>query len=217
MTHRPAARPRRSCAILLPARWPRRIAASIQFLVAACLLTSGIALAREWEPGFRDLAAWGRDMHLRPVASRDELHLTNRWTRLRFRKDSDRMTYNEVEFRLSDRIAVESGRFRVSQRDIDSLMAPLLAPPKRSVRPIRRIAINAGHGGRDPGNLEGRRMEKTLGGFGSLKVRATIAVSRFDTSLFPSKELGWLLPVKASVRKAEGIGEGDPVAVVLEV
>lgn len=62
-----------------------------------------------------------------------------------------------------------------------------------------------------------RRMEKTLGGFGSLKVRATIGVSRFDTSLFPSKELGWLLPVKASVRKAEGIGEGDPVAVTLEV
>ena len=40
-------------------------------------------------------------------------------------------------------------------------MAPLLAPPKRTSRPIRRIAINAGHGGRDPGNMEGRRMEKT--------------------------------------------------------
>jgi N-acetylmuramoyl-L-alanine amidase len=71
------------------------------------------------------------------------------------------MSFNEVEFRLSDRIPVEGGRFRVSQRDIDSLLAPLLAPPKRTSRPIRRIAINAGHGGRDPGNTEGRRMEKT--------------------------------------------------------
>lgn len=62
-----------------------------------------------------------------------------------------------------------------------------------------------------------RRMERTLGGFGSLKVTATIGESTFKTSLFPSKELGWLLPVKASVRKAEGIGEGDEVAVVLEV
>ena len=62
-----------------------------------------------------------------------------------------------------------------------------------------------------------RRMERTLGGFGSLKVQATIGDSRFHTSLFPSKELGWLLPVKASVRKAEGIGEGDFVAVTLEV
>ena len=62
-----------------------------------------------------------------------------------------------------------------------------------------------------------RRMEKSLGGFGSLKVTATIGDSTFRTSLVPSKELGWLLPVKASVRKAEGIGEGDAVEVVLEV
>ncbi len=62
-----------------------------------------------------------------------------------------------------------------------------------------------------------RRMERTLGGFGSLKVTATIGDSTFKTSLFPSKELGWLLPVKASVRKAEGIGEGNEVTVVLEV
>lgn len=62
-----------------------------------------------------------------------------------------------------------------------------------------------------------RRLEKSLGGFGSLKVTAQIGDSTFKTSLFPSRELGWLLPVKASVRKAEGIGEGDAVEVVLEV
>ena len=62
-----------------------------------------------------------------------------------------------------------------------------------------------------------RRMEKTLGGFGSLKVSAAIGDSRFNTSLFPSKELGWLLPVKASVRKAEGLYEGDEATVLLEV
>ena len=62
-----------------------------------------------------------------------------------------------------------------------------------------------------------RRMEKTIGGFGSLKVSARLGDSLFRTSLFPSKELGWLLPVKASVRKAEGIGEGDAVTVALEV
>ncbi len=62
-----------------------------------------------------------------------------------------------------------------------------------------------------------RRLERSIGGFGSLKVTATIGDSAFRTSLFPSKSQGWLLPVKASVRKAEGIGEGDEVAVVLEV
>ncbi len=62
-----------------------------------------------------------------------------------------------------------------------------------------------------------RRMERTIGGFGSLKVTARIGDTTVRTSLFPSKERGWLLPVKASVRRAEGICEGDEVAVTLEV
>ena len=62
-----------------------------------------------------------------------------------------------------------------------------------------------------------RRLERSIGGFGSLKVQARIGDSRFATSVFPSKSEGWILPVKASVRKAEGIGEGDAVEVLLEV
>lgn len=58
---------------------------------------------------------------------------------------------------------------------------------------------------------------KSIGGFGSLKVEARIGDSVFKTSLFPSRELGWLLPVKAAVRKAEGVCEGDEVEAVLEV
>ncbi len=54
-------------------------------------------------------------------------------------------------------------------------------------------------------------------GWGSLKVRVTIGDSCWSTSVFPSKQQGWLLPVKAAVRKAEGIGEGDVVELTLEV
>jgi hypothetical protein len=61
-----------------------------------------------------------------------------------------------------------------------------------------------------------RRLEGASRGFGSLKVAARIGASRFKTSVFPSKETGWLLPVKASVRKAEGLVEGDMVALELE-
>ncbi len=60
-----------------------------------------------------------------------------------------------------------------------------------------------------------RRMEGMSRGFGSLKVAVTIGGSTFKTSVFPSKETGWMLPVKASVRKAEGLAEGDVVEVVL--
>jgi hypothetical protein len=60
-----------------------------------------------------------------------------------------------------------------------------------------------------------RRLEGMAKGFGSLKVVARIGASEFKTSVFPSKELGWMLPVKASVRKAEGLDEGDAVTVEL--
>lgn len=61
-----------------------------------------------------------------------------------------------------------------------------------------------------------RRLEKTIGGFGSLKVSARIGESVFATSVFPSKSEGWILPVKASVRRAEDLAEGDEVTVRLE-
>ena len=62
--------------------------------------------------------------------------------------------------------------------------------------------------------LEGGRKR----GFGSMKVRATVGDTSWETSIFPAKNLnGWLLPVKAAVRKAEGLVAGDLVRVELEV
>ena len=62
-----------------------------------------------------------------------------------------------------------------------------------------------------------RRLEGMSRGFGSLKVSVTIGETTFKTSVFPSKEQrGWLLPVKASVRKAERLAEGDAVELSLE-
>ncbi|WP_235399087.1 DUF1905 domain-containing protein [Sphingomonas sp. SRS2] len=56
------------------------------------------------------------------------------------------------------------------------------------------------------------------GGFGSIKVAAQIGDTRWTTSIFPQRESGgFILPIKAEVRKREGIGEGDDVTVELRV
>ena len=56
------------------------------------------------------------------------------------------------------------------------------------------------------------------GGFGSVKVRATIGDTTWETSVFPSKESGgFVLPVKAAVRKAESLTEGDTVSLTLHI
>ncbi len=55
-------------------------------------------------------------------------------------------------------------------------------------------------------------------GFGSMKVSATIGGTTWATSIFPAKDVGgYLLPVKAAVRKAEGIAAGDMVELELAV
>jgi hypothetical protein len=48
--------------------------------------------------------------------------------------------------------------------------------------------------------------------WGSVYVEATIGSTIWRTSLFPSKAAGgWLLPLKAAVRKAERIAEGSVI------
>jgi len=56
------------------------------------------------------------------------------------------------------------------------------------------------------------------GGFGSVKVRVRIGSSQWATSVFPDRRRGtYLLPVKKSVRQAEGVDAGDTVCVELTV
>nr|WP_247712260.1 DUF1905 domain-containing protein [Qipengyuania qiaonensis] len=52
-------------------------------------------------------------------------------------------------------------------------------------------------------------------GFRSLRVEVRIGATEWQTSCFPREEGGWLLPVKAQVRKAEGVAEGDRVSLAL--
>jgi hypothetical protein len=53
-------------------------------------------------------------------------------------------------------------------------------------------------------------------GWGCIPVSVEIGDTTFTTSLFP-KDGGYIVPVKASVRRAERIGEGDVVSVRLAI
>ncbi|MFN8081512.1 MAG: DUF1905 domain-containing protein [Kineosporiaceae bacterium] len=56
------------------------------------------------------------------------------------------------------------------------------------------------------------------GGFGSVKVRAHLGGTAFETSVFPSTEQkAYILPVKKSVRTAERIAAGDRLAVRIQL
>jgi hypothetical protein len=53
-------------------------------------------------------------------------------------------------------------------------------------------------------------------GWGAVPVRVRIGGTEWETSLLP-KDGGYVLPVKAAVRRAEQVGEGDTLAVAMAV
>jgi hypothetical protein len=56
-----------------------------------------------------------------------------------------------------------------------------------------------------------------LRGFGSVRVEACIHDVIWRTSVFPLKSGGYILPVKADVRRKAGIAAGDELVVELEL
>ena len=67
---------------------------------------------------------------------------------------------------------------------------------------------------------KGRELKAVSGfvtyGWGVIPVHVRIGKTEFQTSLFP-KDGSYIVPIKASVRKAENLEEGDNVTVRLEV
>jgi hypothetical protein len=69
---------------------------------------------------------------------------------------------------------------------------------------------------------EGKEIKKTFGtharGWGSLPVSVTIGKTTWDTSIFPDTQSGsYVLPLKAKVRKTEGIEDDSVVSFSLRL
>ncbi len=62
-----------------------------------------------------------------------------------------------------------------------------------------------------------RKTVKIKRGFGSIRISAKVGKTKWDTSVFPDKKSGtYLLPIKASVRRTEGLEDGEVVPVMLK-
>jgi hypothetical protein len=55
-------------------------------------------------------------------------------------------------------------------------------------------------------------------GFGSIRVTVTLGKTKWQTSIFPDKHSNsYVLPLKAAVRRAEGIDAGDTISFILQI
>ena len=136
------------------------------------LTEAGVAVAQSSRTDIReingrlqvDLLAWGQRQGFKYQWNprTGDLLLTQRSTRLAFKTDTARMELNGVLVWMEWPVTKDRERPYLSAHDLNAILNPLLKPTKRPVgKKVRRVALSAGHGGKDPGNMEGTRQEKT--------------------------------------------------------
>lgn len=88
------------------------------------------------------------------------------WTRIEFEVDSREITYNDNRVFLGEGVVAREGKVLVAVLDAQNLLLPLLKPAvfTQHARTVKRIMIDAGHGGKDGGttNSKLKLMEKTF-------------------------------------------------------
>jgi N-acetylmuramoyl-L-alanine amidase len=109
------------------------------------------------------LEEWARSQNFqaRWVVPKEQIRLVGANATLVFWADSRKMSFNGVNVWLASPIVMKPGAAYVASVDLTTAIQPLLYPvPNAPGRTVRTICLDPGHGGKDPGNREGRQYEK---------------------------------------------------------
>lgn len=141
---------------------PKRLAG----LLLLCALAASAANPAPFSAkNYLDLEAWSRANRLQIfwLKRNSELLLVNQQHRFHCTVDSRKADLDGVSVWLSEPIALRAKRPQIAPIDIQMLLQPLLFPVKTAANHrVRTIALDSGHGGKDPGNeaQEGKFQEK---------------------------------------------------------
>ena len=124
--------------------------------------------------------ARGNDFDLKWQPPGKDIELSHQGTRLGFTIDSRRAEINHIIVWLSVPVAQRNGSLYISPLDLKTLVVPILSPAKHpaSFR-LKTICLDAGHGGKDPGNQVGSHQEKRYTLLLAQEVRDLLAQSGF--------------------------------------
>lgn len=156
---------------------------------------------------YTDLATWAaaNGFTSRWNASSGEMLLSNRWSRILFKADTKRLEIDGVTVWLSYPILRGGDHLYLAQYDEGSTLRTLLSPPRNpATKKITTIAINAGHGGKDPGNIEGSRQEKIYTLQLALELERQLKRAGLRVVMIRDKDKFVVLDDRPAIAKARG-------------
>jgi N-acetylmuramoyl-L-alanine amidase len=91
-------------------------------------------------------------MRTKWIEKGESMRLESKWTRMEFEVDKREFQLNGYRLFFGNPVVERKGNLYLSQSDIDHCLKPILTPQLLPKPPaLEHIAIDAGHGGKDPG------------------------------------------------------------------
>lgn len=152
------------------------------------------------------LADWAKanGFELRWLTRDQTLQLGSQSAKLVLTVDSREADVNGIHAWLSFPVVNRTGTAYLAQTDIQTLLEPILSPPKnRAGAKIRSICLDPGHGGHDPGNHVGSQNEKKFTLLLAQEVRQQLIRAGFKANLTRNTDTFVELPDRPDVARRQ--------------
>ncbi len=140
-------------------------------------------------------------LELQWTAPQQCLKARNPSTTLEFTVDSRKMNLNGVNVWLSAPVALWRGTAHVGAADLTTALHPVLFPAKTPKTRIKTICLDPGHGGKDPGNRDGKQLEKSYALLLAKELKGALAKAGFEVFLTRSNDTFVELPARPDIAR----------------
>lgn len=181
------------CASLMPAG----AQSSLSKLERVFVLGTEYVRLTDWARANNFRAAWiTRDRDLKISGTRGTLVFT---------EHSRRITINDISVWISHPIVMRYGSAYISPVDLTTAVHPVLFPRKGPAgKTIQTICLDPGHGGKDPGNREGRQQEKKYTLLFANELSARLTKAGFKVFLTRTSDRFVELSSRAAIARQRG-------------